>query len=476
VQECHARGIKVIVDIVTNHLGQVFYYDINLNGEPNEAVYGGYPTEPGNPMGGSRTPVTRLTEYDPDYDPRGIQAFTSLGEAGPAPIEFFNMPSVSRVAPLPAIFQSPEAYHRRGRVIDWNSREQVMFGDFPGGLKDLNTENPQVVEALIAAYVRWIELTDIDGFRIDTIKHVDYPFWETFSREVRQRLAANGKQNFLLFGEAFDGDDALVGSYTQPGMLDSVFYFPQKWQVFNDIFGRGGPTRNMETLFQNRAVNYGATAQPGGIGVPPQQALINFIDNHDVPRFLYEVEDPAALRAAMGLLMTEDGIPCLYYGTEQEFDGGNDPANREPLWWSGYRTDGPTFQWFADLSRLRRSVTALRRGDLRFVWTTDRVGDEQDAGILAFERSTADGDYALVVHNTQGRSASETSATSLGGDAMRVEQATGTELVDAISGERFTVGSGQTLSVRVPPFGMRVLVPTSQCPASDCEFGITAPF
>lgn len=153
VAKAHERGIKVILDIVTNHLGQVFYYDINMNGQPDENVFGGHPLEPGNPQGGSRTPVTRVTEYDPDYDPRGVQAFTSLGEAGPAPVVFFDLPSLFRVPPSPAIFTRDYAYNRRGRVSDWNDREQVVYGDFPGGLKDVRTEDPEVREEMVRVYV-----------------------------------------------------------------------------------------------------------------------------------------------------------------------------------------------------------------------------------------------------------------------------------------------------------------------------------
>ncbi len=456
ITEAHARGIKVILDIVTNHLGQVFYYDINQNGVPDESIGGGFPLNPGDPMAGTRSPLTRITEYDPDYDPRGVQSLTSLGEAGAAPIRFFDLPDIFRVPPRPVIFQSPEAYNRRGKVIDWNDREQVVYGDFPGGLKDINTANPMVVDEMIRAYSDWVLKLDLDGFRIDTVKHVEHEFWQDFSRRVRDRLDLAGKRNFLMFGEAFDGDDALVGSYTAPGELDSVFYFPQKFQVFDDVFGRGGPTSNIERLLTQRAVNYGDSEQPLGIGVRPQQALINFIDNHDVPRFLWAYPDEGGLRAALAYLLTEEGVPCIYYGTEQNFNGGNDPANREPLWWSSFDQSGETFQWIARLNRIRKRYVALRRGDMRLTWTTDRVGDESDAGIVAFERQAGES-YALVVVNSNGDHASETRAPD--GSEMTVSGSG--VLVDVLSDERFTV-SGGTITVSVPPHGARILIPEGQ--------------
>lgn len=452
VEACHARGIKVIVDIVTNHLGQVFYYDINLNGRPDESVFGS----------GSTSPLGRVTEYDPDYDPRGIQSFTSLGEAGAAPIQFFQMPEIFRIPPGPAIFRQPEAYNRRGRVTDFNQPDQVVFGDFPGGLKDINTQNPTVRSELIRVFTNWVLFTNIDGYRIDTIKHVEYEFWEEFAPALRDNLRAAGKDNFLMFGEAFDGDDALVGSYTQPGRLDSVFYFPQKFQVFGDVFMRGGPTTKIEELYAQRAEHYGDRPQNNGIGLAPQDVLINFIDNHDLPRFLFESSDVRALRASLAYLLTEDGIPCIYYGTEQDFRGGNDPANREVLWETGLPTDGETFRWIARLNRIRARYTALRRGGFTIRWTTPRTGEEQDAGIIAFERTTPEGDYALVVINAQGRHRSESSARAIGGDDMVVGAAPGSVLVDVLSGARLTVSGDGKLNVAVDAFGATIWVPEAE--------------
>ncbi|MFO0684098.1 MAG: alpha-amylase family glycosyl hydrolase [Sandaracinus sp.] len=449
VAEAHARGMLVILDIVTNHMGQVFYYDINGNGQPDDQVIGS----------GTRSPITRTSEYDPDYDPRGIQGYTSLGESGPAPVRFFDMPAIFRVLPRPSIFADPSAYHRRGRVTDYNIREQVLYGDFPGGLKDLATEDPRVQQAMVDAYVHWVLETDLDGFRIDTLKHVDDGFWQFFAPEVRRRLAAEGKTDFFMFGEAFDGDDALIGHYTQPGMMDSVFYFSQKFQVFRDVFQLEGATRQIESLYQQRDAHFGTSPQEGGIGAAPRDALVNFLDNHDVPRFLYDQPDVGALHAALAYLFFEDGIPCVYYGTEQEFAGGNDPANREPLWWSGYRTDGATFQWIARLSSIRRHYRALTHGRLAIRWVTDHIADESDAGVVAFERTTDAGDYALVVINTQGR---HDAHTTDGAMAMTVSAPAGATLVDALTGDTFTVAAGGTMDVAVAPHQARMLVPQDQ--------------
>ena len=276
---------------------------------------------------------------------------------------------------------------------------------------------------------------------------------------MRRRLAAAGKSNFLMFGEAFDGNDELVGSFTFDNEMDSVFYFPQKYRVYDDVFMRSGPTSKVEELLQLRATNYGDTPAEGGVGIPPQQALVNFIDNHDVPRFLFETKNREALRTALAYLFTQDGIPCVYYGTEQDYEGGNDPSNREPLWWSGYRTDGETFRWIRQLIDLRKQNPALRRGETTLRWTTNSVADEQDAGILAFERAVDDS-YALVVINTSDEATSETSSSQTeGGADMAVGAAPGTTLTDAVGGQSFTVAADGTLVVELPPRGVAILQP-----------------
>ena len=514
VRECHARNIKVIVDIVTNHMGQMFYYDINNNGRPDEFLGGSGAVSSFQNPGGASSTISRVTEYDPDFNTRGpVQAFTSLGPAGDAPVIFLDMPELFRVPPrsdlLPsqAILAQPAGYHRRGRITDYDYAdathcqpgEQTMHGDFPGGLKDINTEDPRVRAALVDAYWRWVALTDIDGFRIDTLKHVEHDFWQYFGAQIRLRARAAGKQRFFMFGEAFDGSDCLVGSYTNPNEMDSVFYFPQKYRVFDNIFQCGdGNTHDIEALYRDRMNDFSSTPQPGGIGLPPTQALVNFMDNHDVSRFLYGMNPTVVgdlraggrdctsglvdghnaadverfrprLLAALSYLLTEDGIPCLYYGTEQDFHGGNDPSNRERLWDTGYptadtRADGTasTYGWVRRLIGIRRTYSALRRGSFNVRWSTTHTGSEQDAGTMAFER--VDGaNYALVVIHAKDGTA-ETSATSSGGMAMTVSQPEGTELVNVL-GTRpasVTVGNGGATTVSLGPWQSAIFVPRSQ--------------
>ena len=469
----HDRGILVIIDVVTNHVGQLFFYDINLNGNADDQTRGS----------GEQSAVLHINEHDPDFDSRGpIQAETSLGEAGDAPVVFKHDPTTNHMPPLPKVLQNAAAYNRRGRTVNFEDPDQLLHGDFPGGLKDLDTTRCDVKRAMTAAYARWVELTDVDGFRIDTIKHVEREFWRYFAQKIRQRLAAQGKNKFFMFGEAFDGRADLVAAYTHTDLpspaqlerenecvtdgkaitgdqLDGVFHFPQYYTVMRDVFQSGQSTDRIQTLWAQKEQLYGQVPTELGTGIAPSKTLVNFIDNHDVPRFLFNDGDTDGLHLALLYLLTEDGIPCIYYGTEQRFSGGNDPANREDMWLSGFDTTAPTFLYLKQLIAVRKAYPALRRGDVAVRWSSARSADEDDAGIFAFERSGGDaGDgYALVVINAHKE---KESSPVFQGTPMTVTAPPGTVLIDVLgSGQSYTVAPSGGLSITVPSQGGAVLIP-----------------
>lgn len=540
VDAAHARGMLVILDVVTNHIGQLFYYDINGNGQPDDTLSGGGYGHTclqicNNPALASECSpdeqiycdkgkdyLERIIEWDPEYDPRGVQGWTSLGFSGPADVRFTDWPEVNRTPPPrpPDWFEWPEDkpwfddpswYNRRGRVYVWWHegdysrdfvRDQETHGDFPGGLKDLDTDNPDVKDALIRVFQYWIEVADFDGFRIDTVKHIDRPevdrnvrgFWGDFTDAMREKAAELGKQNFFIFGEAFDGDDSLIGSYTWGGTdnagtfgrFDSVFYFSQKYRAIDPVFKDGAPTKNIECLYNSRVgrnptdafcnangfpagPDYPAMAhaasEDGGIGLAPQQVLVNFLDNHDLPRFLFDTPDQSVLVPALMFLYTWDGIPCLYYGTEQHFHGGVDPKNREDMWagnpddgYAPWATDHPTYQLVHDLIAVRKDHEALRRGDVSITWSVEQPGARRDAGIFAFERAS-DSDKVLVVINASAQSSETCAPTSEGGACMQTSFAAGTVLTDVApggGGTTVTVGAGGKVQVTVPAHSGRI--------------------
>jgi glycosidase len=541
VDTAHAKGMLVILDVVTNHMGQLFYYDINGNGQPDDTISGGGFSHSCLQIC-AQTPsacsadeliycnqgkgyLERIIEWDPDYDPRGVQGWTSLGFSGPADVRFTDWPDRNRTPPPrpPAWFgwpddkkwfDDPSWYHRKGRVYVWWHesdystdfvREQETTGDFPGGLKDLDTDNPDVALALTKSFQYWIDVADFDGFRIDTVKHIDRPeldpnvrgFWGDFTDGMRSEAKKLGKQNFFIFGEAFDGKDDLIGSYTWGGKdakgtfgrFDSVFYFSQKYRGIDTVFGSNGPTKNLECLFNSRIgrnptdawcntngypagpdypPTMHAASADGGIGLPPQQVLVNFLDNHDLPRFMFEKTDPTILRSALMFLMTWDGIPCIYYGTEQGFAGGVDPKNREDMFlgnpelgYAPWATDHDTFKLVQGLIQMRKDHVALRHGTLLPVWTTTVVGPRRDEGIFAFERSVPGDETLLVILNASDQASETCAPAAEGGACLHTSLPAGAALADVMPGSDTTsisVKPDGSVDVTVPAHSGRVLV------------------
>ncbi len=209
----------------------------------------------------------------------------------------------------------------------------MLTGDFPGGLKDRATMRDDVTAALTALFARWIEAGDFDGFRIDSLKHVGHPFWQSFAGNLRKYVHGTTtlpdptdahdpgktvppltvpKPKFFMFGESFDGDDVLNGSYTTNQEVDSTFYFSQKFNVFDGVFKNNGPTTAIQDQLTRRQADYAAVPNDDGVGVAARELLVNFLDNHDVPRFLFDKPSLPALHNALAYLMTEDGVPCIY--------------------------------------------------------------------------------------------------------------------------------------------------------------------
>jgi glycosidase len=216
-----------------------------------------------------------------------------------------------------------------------------------------------------------------------------------------------------------------------------------------------------------------AASEDGGVGLAPNQLLVNFLDNHDLPRFMFdeatgaEKTDVGQLYAALTFLYTWDGIPCLYYGTEQQFHGGVDPKNREDMsvgnpddGFAPWAENHATFKLVQGLIDMRKHHSALTHGSVVIRWSTTVTGARRDAGIFGFERLATD-EKALVVINASSQISESCAPTTEGGACMMTSFPTGTILKDVApntDGKTFTVKSDGSVDVTVPPRTGRVLV------------------
>ena len=476
----HERDMKVILDIVTNHMGQLFYYDINMNGQPDEHVSGG---------GCDRAPrrsdrrasrhlgIKHVNEYDPDFDPRGVQAL-HLARRGRARRRSSSSTTRRSTASrrCPRSSRTREAYNRKGRTYNFDDRDQLLHGDFPGGLKDVNTTRCDVQQAMVDSYARWVELADLDGFRIDTVKHVEREFWRDFAQKVRQRLDAQGKNNFLMFGEAFDGNDELVGTFTKNDLrrrrpqLDARERVRHRRRAASPATSSTASSTSRSTSRRSATSSSSTAAAPQriadlwakradelrhrrrtarGIGVAPHEVA------GELPRQprRRRASSSAARRKRQALpatrcsfLFTEEGIPCVYYGTEQELRRRQRPGEpRGPL---AHRLRPPTQRDVPAASRssrrLRKKYAALRRGDQKVVWATSHTGDEPDAGIFAFERAGGDAGDGVRAGRLQHQPEPRRARPKFDGAPMKVTAPPGTVLVDVLARHEHATPSAAT--------------------------------
>jgi neopullulanase len=376
VDAAHKRGMKVYMDIITNHSADVIQY-----AECPE----------------SACEYRSRADY-PD------KAYTPV------------VPAAEKNVKVPAWMNDVQYYHNRGNTTF--KGENSVMGDFVG-LDDFATTDPRVIDGFIEVYKGWIDRFGIDGYRIDTARHVHPGFWVKFAPAIVEHAKARGIPNFHVFGEvASDGLDVQAQAlHTRVAKFPSVLDFVFRRSAIETVAGRAG-TDLLATMFE------GDDLYEGGKATAKQ--LPTFLGNHDFGRFAREMRlahakaDDAEIlqRVLLGhaMLMTLRGVPTIYSGDEQGFVGdGNDQDAREDMFPSqvavyndnklvgtkattadsNFDTGHPIYKAIADLAKLRSEQVALRRGDQ----IVRNYGEKP--GLFAASRiDSASGDEVLVVFNT----------------------------------------------------------------------------
>jgi glycosidase len=409
VDEAHRRGMKVYMDIITNHTADVIQYRECADRACDYRSRADYPyARKGGVKGrainrgflGDRVQTAenfaRLT--DPNW------AYT------------VTVPAAERDVKVPAWLNDPIHYHNRGNTTF--TGESATMGDFVG-LDDLMTESPAVVAGMIDIYGAWIDRFGIDGFRVDTARHVNPEFWQAFVPAMRQRAAAKGIPNFHIFGEvARDGIEAgPFAVHTRIDGFPAVLDFAFKNAVTQVVGGPGAPD-DLEHMFLGDALYEG--------GADAARQLPTFISNHDAGRFAHyarkafpQASDDEILKRtelAHAMLLLLRGVPTIYSGDEQGFVGdGNDQDAREDMFPSkvavyndnrllgttrttadaNFDRDHPLYRAIGKLARLRDDYPALRRGKQLIRTYAEKPG------IFAVSRiDAATGRELLIAFNT----------------------------------------------------------------------------
>ena len=374
VAAAHDRGMRVFLDAVANHSGDNWFY---LGNKPNvydngrEFAFGGW--------------------RHPDL---------------PRPVELRNA----------------NFYGRKGEIRNWDALPETLDGDFFSLKGFKNDESPDglaLQEVIIKAHCYWMREADIDGFRMDAVKHMGELAIARFCSRIREYAYLLGKRWFLLFGELVAGDDAAnryigpntptqVGNKTVYFGLTSVLDFPLYWTLPAVIKGQRPPADliNRYEALRDNALNRGEMGR----------YLITFLDNHDQigqdykRRFAVGVPDEQVI-AGIGYLLCALGTPCIYYGTEQGFvgEGNGDECIREAMFGlednskNFLNPDCTIYREIAAIARLNQKLEALRFGRMYF---REISGNGVDFGLpqgqpctLAFSRILAEQEV-LVAYNT----------------------------------------------------------------------------
>ncbi len=389
IDQAHKRNIKVFFDIITNHTADVIKYK-ECHGDDGLSWL----------VQGNDCPFISLNDLAEG------KHYTPLIPAGDEQIK------------APAWLNDMSMYHNQGDSF-WQG-ESAVRGDF-AGLDDLYTQKDEVVKGMIAIYQNIIDEFKPDGFRIDTVKHVNIEFWQQFSPALMRHAKSQGIKNFFMFGEVYSFEPENLSIFTTKAKLPSVLDFAFQGSVTKALVDQQGTDVLAQLFAKDTLYKTNST---------DANQLVNFTGNHDMGRFAFYLKESKFNYSeeqqikrnllANAMMFFSRGVPVIYYGDEQGFVGdGGDQASRQnmmPSLVASYNDDDllatdkttaddnfdishPFYQTFAQYAQLYQQYPALRFGEQEVVYSQNKPG------VFAITRqikasSKANQQNLLVVFNT----------------------------------------------------------------------------
>jgi glycosidase len=365
VTTAHARDIYVILDIVLNHTGNVFSYNPDRYRGPDGSMD---------------------VRFDSNLYP--VQGFNNEHGAAAIPFQDYSSgkyPIGPDEAVWPKELQNPSCFTRKGEIRSWDNWPEYLDGDFfnlknvyhGSGAESDYSPSPALL-TLCHAYKYWIAAADIDGYRIDTVKHMEIGAMRFFISAIKEFAQVIGKENFLLVGEITGGRENAFHILEETG-LDSALGIDEIQPKLEGLMKGETNPEEYFNLFRNSLL----VRKDSHLWF--RNRIVTMINDHDQvckgeskARFCADNNGDRLILAALALNATTLGIPCIYYGTEQRFDGqgqgcGADRYIRECMFggpFGAFRSRGRHFfdekgyvyRELAAILKMREQKLVLRRG------------------------------------------------------------------------------------------------------------------
>mgnify|MGYP000477292761 FL=1 len=299
------------------------------------------------------------------------------------------LPAESKKLKNPAWLNDINNYHNVGDMGScWGVGNCTKLGDFYG-LDDLATEKPVVYKGWADVYGKWISTYGISGFRVDTARHVDDKFFKNWSPLIQATANKSNIKDFTIFGEVFDYSTFNLMTYVRQNKIQTVLDFPFQAKATEYASGYSNAAA-LTALFEND--DYYTSAQSsasnlitflGNHDVGRAGYIISSKRIQPADQLLPRTN------LANALMYFSRGIPVVYYGDEVGMTGtnsGKDQFARQDMfatdieiWKNEVRIGGspigngnsftatsqsPVAQYLIKLAQIRKENPALANGPM----------------------------------------------------------------------------------------------------------------
>ena len=342
IDDCHKRGLKVVMDMIFNHCGfeHPWVSDMPSKDWLNHPEW--------------------LTEKQSGRDP--MTGFTANSD-GSEPAKSAYLQTSYKLTPVLDPYASE---------VDLR---ETTEGWFVPSMPDLNQHNPHLMRYLIQNSKWWIETAGIDGIRMDTYP---YAFGEPMAEWMRE--LNEEYPNFNTVGETWVTEPAYTAAWQRDSRLSTLNSQLKSVMDFS-FFDKLSQARNEETDGWWQGMNRLYNSFVYDYLYPNPNSVLAFIENHDTDRFLGNGRDSLMLKQALALLLTVRRIPQLYYGTEimmngtkevtdgnvrKDFPGGF-PGDTHNAFTREGRTQAEQqmFGWLSRLLHWRQGNQVITRGTMK---------------------------------------------------------------------------------------------------------------